>query len=474
MDNSISWEDDYRQRANPQLFTELLHEAVPVLHHIGWKVLETAEGYAKTILPLNYESTNQHGTHQAALMVLAGDYTGGIALATLLRGVPFIGVHPQPSDNGGALWLVSVDIKYKAPSTGDVVITSGFAPEEFERIQRRYFRGKQCLETVRVVFESEGYEVATAAFSYFLRQSNYLEPQTPEARMNILFTHRVKASARLIAGVRAMESMEPNPLYTDPYSRVVAGTHGELLAKRFTGILPQLRHMVSARTKDADERLLESFKQGTKQVVFVGVGFDLRPYRLLNGQRHIQVFELDLPYMLAEREKLLARIEDLPDLQLKAVGINLKLEDLASRLIENGFDPAARSFFILEGASMYFEEAVNEKIFHSLRRLMGNIDSLLWVDIVAKSVIDGITGFPEIESFLSRMEKLGEPFIFGVENAAIYFSKFGFEIASRTPSDAYRREVNDPVFRVYEFFLLRRSRPLTASAEQRFSEHPLM
>jgi acyl-coenzyme A thioesterase PaaI-like protein len=90
MDHAISWEDDYRQRANPQLFTELLHEAVPVLHHIGWKVLETAEGYAKTILPLNYESTNQHGTHQAALMVLAGDYTGGISLATLLRGVPFI------------------------------------------------------------------------------------------------------------------------------------------------------------------------------------------------------------------------------------------------------------------------------------------------------------------------------------------------------------------------------------------------
>ena len=132
---------------------------------------------------------------------------------------------------------------------------------------------------MKVVFESEGNEVATATFSYFLRQANYLEPQTPEARMNILFSHRVKASARLIAGVRAMESMEPNPLYVDPYSHIVAGAHGELLAKRFTSILPQLRHMVSARTKDADERLMESIKKGTKQVVFVGVGLDLRPYR---------------------------------------------------------------------------------------------------------------------------------------------------------------------------------------------------
>jgi acyl-coenzyme A thioesterase PaaI-like protein len=65
--HAVSWEDDYRDRANPELFTKLLHDPVPVLQHIDWKVLEIAEGYAKTIFPLNYESTNQHGTHQAAL-----------------------------------------------------------------------------------------------------------------------------------------------------------------------------------------------------------------------------------------------------------------------------------------------------------------------------------------------------------------------------------------------------------------------
>ena len=63
MDNAINWEDDYRDRVNPELLTKLLREAVPVLQHIDWKVLETGEGYVKTLLPLNYESTNQHGTH---------------------------------------------------------------------------------------------------------------------------------------------------------------------------------------------------------------------------------------------------------------------------------------------------------------------------------------------------------------------------------------------------------------------------
>jgi methyltransferase (TIGR00027 family) len=457
MENAITWEEDYRQRVNPELFTRLLRDAVPVLGHVGWTVLETGEGYAKTLLPLNYESTNQHGTHQAALIVLAGDYTGGIALATLLGGVPIIGVHPQRGDNGAALWLVSVAITYKTPSAGDLVITSRFAPDDCDRIRRRYFKGKQCLETVRVIFESEGIEVATATFGYFLRQSACLKPQSPEARMNILFSHRVKASARLIAGVRAMENTELNPLYHDVYSRVAAGGHGELLANRFTAILPQLRQMVSARTKNADDCLLESLNNGTKQLVFVGVGFDLRVFRLLDEQRDIQIFELDLPYMLAEREKLMARIEDLPHLRRTSVGINLQLEDLQKRLRENGFNPALSSFFILEGASMYFEEIVNREIFLSIRQLMENGASLLWVDMVARSVIDGATGFTEVENFVSGMEKLGEPFVFGVENPAVYFSNLGFEIVSRTPSNVYRPALTDPVFGLYEFFLLRRA-----------------
>jgi hypothetical protein len=82
-----------------------LRSAVPVLGHVGWEVLDVAEGFARTLLPLNEASTNQHGSHQAALMVLAADYTGGIALGTLFRGCPIAGVHPRAAREGAALWL---------------------------------------------------------------------------------------------------------------------------------------------------------------------------------------------------------------------------------------------------------------------------------------------------------------------------------------------------------------------------------
>lgn len=64
----------------------------------------------KTILPLNIASTNQHITHQAAVMLIAADYTGGIALGTLLDNVPLVGIHPQSTDYGAYLWGARADI----------------------------------------------------------------------------------------------------------------------------------------------------------------------------------------------------------------------------------------------------------------------------------------------------------------------------------------------------------------------------
>lgn len=60
------------------------------------------------MLPLNKETTNQHGTHQAALVSLSADYTGGLALATLLRGVPLGGIHRCRNEESARISNVSL------------------------------------------------------------------------------------------------------------------------------------------------------------------------------------------------------------------------------------------------------------------------------------------------------------------------------------------------------------------------------
>jgi hypothetical protein len=48
----VDWADDYDQRTNPALFTQLLRQAVPALDAVQWRVVETGIGYAQSVLPL--------------------------------------------------------------------------------------------------------------------------------------------------------------------------------------------------------------------------------------------------------------------------------------------------------------------------------------------------------------------------------------------------------------------------------------
>src|SRR3954452_8683715 len=281
---TVGWEDHYRNFVNPALLTSLLCEAVPVLENVGWSVVETRPGYARTRLPLNRPSTNQHGTHQAALIALAADYTGGIALGTLLHGVPVLGVHPQVNEEGAALWLVGIKITYRRPSVGDLYASALIADDDAARIRRKYAAGEQAIIPLEICLESEGEQVGTATFSYYLRQSKALKPRSAADRPNALHAHRIKASARLIAGLRASEG--------DRYAEIAAGTHGRLLAERFTAILPPLREMVIARTRHIDALLANALDRGVKQMVLVGAGLDFRALRIPQDSG-LRVFELD-------------------------------------------------------------------------------------------------------------------------------------------------------------------------------------
>ena len=108
-----SWPDDRnreRNRRNPHVVSFF----VPILKHLEWKVTDTGRGFPETILPLNIASTNQHITHQAAVFLIAADYTGGIALGTLLDTFLWW-EHPQNTDYGH-ISGAPADIKMDRPS----------------------------------------------------------------------------------------------------------------------------------------------------------------------------------------------------------------------------------------------------------------------------------------------------------------------------------------------------------------------
>lgn len=448
----IDWELDWQTRCNPELLTRLLRKAVPVLEYLGITVEETRPGYARVNLPLTLHGSNQHGVHQAAVLAIAADYAGGIALGTVIPGASIIGVHPQADHNGASLWAVSLKIDYKLPSSSHVSVIATVPEDSHERIKARYFNGRMVLETVDITLTGDGELFASSSITYFIRQAESLKPQSPNAAPNAMFSHKRKASARLIAGLRAMEASNSEPLFEDSYSRIAAGEHGHLLAERFLAESPQLRDMVANRTRDIDNLVLDH--PNLHQVVSIGAGLDLRPFRLSKRLSGIPVFEVDLPQMLSERERILSQIGELPSIRRVPVACNLELQSLGQELIAAGFDPTQPTIFILEGVSMYLEEKINDALFEEIASLMKCEESRLWVDIVDLEILGGFTPHPEVGKFLNGMANLGEPFIWGISRDSNYFARFGLEVDRSVASDCYRPS-SDPVFSLYHFYSIR-------------------
>ena len=74
----------------------------------------------------------------------------------------------------------------------------------------------------------------------------------------------------------------------------------------------------------------------------------------------------------------------------------------------------------------------------------------LWVDYVTASVVDDAVDAPEVKHFMAGMSSIGEPFVWGIENAPGFFDSVNLSLVSDSASDA-QRPSNDPVYHLYRF-----------------------
>jgi methyltransferase (TIGR00027 family) len=226
-----------------------------------------------------------------------------------------------------------------------------------------------------------------------------------------------------------------------------------MLAQRFLEILPQLGPMVAARTRDIDDLVGRQLHNGLRQVVIVGAGLDMRPYRLLGEQRHVRVFELDLPPMLEERLHTLQHVGGLPQVHRTTVPFNLHTQDIDAALCSaENFDPQLPTIFVCEGVSMYQDEKTLDRLLAGVRRCLLHRESLLWMDLVHRQVMDGTTGFESGDRFLEGMQSLGEPFTFGIDDPTPLFGRAGLTLRQKVSSAFHHADSIDPIFSFYDFW----------------------
>ncbi|NTW64232.1 MAG: SAM-dependent methyltransferase [Chlorobiaceae bacterium] len=368
--NSIdAWEEDRKERFNLDVLTQSFHESVPALGFIDWKITVVERGYAETVLPLIPNSSNQYIAHQGPLMLLAAEYTGGLALTTLFHRVPIIGFWPSVDENAGYMWGAKASIKWLSPSCHNLTCKARIEKDRWEGLAKRFANSNRVVVTIPVMMFNGDKLVAVADFTYWAQDINGLKRNAYDIeKIDLLYEHKTKTTAKLIVGLRALEQEKPfeQRRFDDPYAFMLAGKHGITLARRFSVATPQLQNMIAARTQHLDESV-RKFSSGKEKfnVVNIGAGYDSRFWRL--NLSNAVIYDLDLPVMLHERKRI---FDYSKNNSIHNVDIDLEIQSIDQVLLEKSdFDSGLPTFFIWEGGSMYFLEENIDVILSSISQI---------------------------------------------------------------------------------------------------------
>lgn len=191
-------------------------------------------------------------------------------------------------------------------------------------------------------------------------------------------------------------------------------------------------YSVNARTKHIDSLLRKALKEGVKQVVILGAGFDSRAYRLMRLSDDVRYFEIDLPAMLDEKKDRVRKIlGDLPK-AVAYVPIDFNRQTLKQVLDECGYNGEEKTFYVWEGVTMYLLEKGVADTLGFISRHSAPGSSVVF-DYVLRRAIEGKgETFEDCARVVKQVTEKGEPWIFGLdrEEAKVFVNKLGFQVLS--------------------------------------------
>ncbi len=162
--------------------------------------------------------------------------------------------------------------------------------------------------------------------------------------------------------MRAAESRRADRLFDDPYAEAfLAAEPGafDLEQRTGAGVMASWGAVFSShavtRTRFFDDYLLAATAGGIGQVVLLGAGLDTRAFRL-PWPDGVRLFELDLPDVLAFKERVLVERSAVAGCERTAIAVDLRT-DWAVPLRRAGLASAERTAWLAEGLLIYLSES---------------------------------------------------------------------------------------------------------------------
>ncbi|MFV8164413.1 SAM-dependent methyltransferase [Mycobacterium sp. 134] len=153
-------------------------------------------------------------------------------------------------------------------------------------------------------------------------------------------------------------------------SRFVDAARQGFSAQRWAtleGLADQFYEGRSVAVRLVDDRVRNAVDSGVRQIVMLGAGLDTRAFRMALPA-DVNVFEIDLPELIAFKEPVLANRAAAPTCRRHVIAADLR-EDWTAPLRESGFRPESPTLWVDEGALAYLPPGPRRDVVADLTRL---------------------------------------------------------------------------------------------------------
>jgi methyltransferase (TIGR00027 family) len=246
-------------------------------------------------------------------------------------------------------------------------------------------------------------------------------------------------TAAFVAAARYLGRMLPREvqLVEDPYGAAFGGRWIHRLLERRAAHLalplpfeePWLVYM-QVRTRVLDDAVRAFARDGGRQIVLLGAGYDCRALRLADSGA--QFYEVDHPATQGHKQRVLARLGAISAARYLAWNFETRpIAELPGALAALGLDRRARVLTIWEGVTMYLTEPAIDASLRAIHAY-GAAGSQLAMTYFARTRVEAPTLVQRAAKAV--VARMGEPWRFGWDpgELAPYLAARGFSLAGDT------------------------------------------
>ena len=237
---------------------------------------------------------------------------------------------------------------------------------------------------------------------------------TPHAPSGMIAN--VSDTALWVAYYRQMESERPDPIFNDPYAKLLAGEKGEAIVNAMKSGR-QMAWAMIVRTKVFDEVVLELIaNDGVDLVINLAAGLDARPWRL-DLPASLRWVDIDFPDMVEYKTSRLRN--EKPRCAYQAVATDLSDASTRAGVFARISNGATRTLVLSEGLLIY----LHADQVASLARDLAAIPSARWwlMDLASPRLLKWMT-----RSWAKKGKMGTAEFQFAPEEGTAFFAPHGW------------------------------------------------